>query len=80
MSHSIDAFTAAIKNIRNMHAVSSNQIADILHLNGITKCLTIYNNNPEVIVIKRCSSRNVGEGWVGTAWGGYFSFHKMSGL
>ena len=25
--------TVAIKNIRNMHAVSTNQIADILHFN-----------------------------------------------
>ena len=32
ISHSIDISTVAIKNIRNMHAVSTNQIADILHL------------------------------------------------
>ena len=29
-SHSIDICTVAIKNIKNMHAVSTNQIADIL--------------------------------------------------
>ena len=33
VSHSIDICTVAIKNIRNMHAVSTNQIADILHFN-----------------------------------------------
>ena len=32
-SHSIDICTVAIKNIRNVHAVSTNQIADILHFN-----------------------------------------------
>ena len=31
ISHSIDIWTVAIKNIRNIHAVSINQIADILH-------------------------------------------------
>ena len=29
VSHSIDICTVAIKDIRNMHAVSTNQIADI---------------------------------------------------
>ena len=33
VSHSINIFTLAIKNIRNMHAVSTNQIADFLHFN-----------------------------------------------
>ena len=33
VSHSIDICTVAIKNIRNMRAVSTNQIADILHFN-----------------------------------------------
>ena len=33
VSHSIDICTVAIKNIRNMHAVSTNQIADIFHFN-----------------------------------------------
>ena len=33
VSHSIDICTVAIKNIRNMHAGSTNQIADILHYN-----------------------------------------------
>ena len=33
VSHSIDIWNVAIKNIRNMHAVSNNQIADILHFN-----------------------------------------------
>ena len=32
ISHSIDTCTAAIKN-RNMHAVPTNQVADILHFN-----------------------------------------------
>ena len=31
--HSIDICTVPIKNIRNMHAVSTNQIADILRFN-----------------------------------------------
>ena len=31
VSHSIDICTVAIENIRNMQAVSTNQIADILH-------------------------------------------------
>ena len=34
VSNSIDICTVAIKNIRNMHAVSTNQNADILHFNG----------------------------------------------
>ena len=33
VSHSIDICTVAIKNIRNMHAVSTNQIAVIFHFN-----------------------------------------------
>ena len=33
-SHSIDICTVPIKNIKNMHAVSTNQIADILHFNN----------------------------------------------
>ena len=33
VSHSIDIGTLVIKNIKNMHAVSTNQIADILHYN-----------------------------------------------
>ena len=32
-SHSIDICTVAIKNIGNMHVVSTNKIADILHFN-----------------------------------------------
>ena len=32
VSHSINICTVAIKNIRNMHAVSTNQVADILHV------------------------------------------------
>ena len=32
-SHSIDICTVEIKNIRNMHAISANQIADIFHFN-----------------------------------------------
>ena len=33
VSHSINICTVAIKNIRNMHAVSTSQIANILHFN-----------------------------------------------
>ena len=33
VSHSIDNCTVTIKNIRKMHAVSTNKIADILHFN-----------------------------------------------
>ena len=33
VSHSIDICAVAIKNIRNMYAVLTNQIADILHFN-----------------------------------------------
>ena len=33
VSHSIDICAVAIKNIKNMHAVSTNQLADILHFN-----------------------------------------------
>ena len=33
VSHSIDICTVTIKNIRNIHTVSTNQIADILHFN-----------------------------------------------
>ena len=33
VSHSVDICTVAIKNIWNMQAVSTNQIADILHFN-----------------------------------------------
>ena len=34
VSHSIDICTVAIKNIRNMYAVSTYQLADILHFNN----------------------------------------------
>ena len=34
VSHSNVICTVAIKNIRNMHAVSTSQITDILHFNG----------------------------------------------
>ena len=33
VSHSINICTVVIKNINNMHAVSTNQIADILRYN-----------------------------------------------
>ena len=33
VSHSIDICTVAIKNIRNMDAVSTNKIGDIMHFN-----------------------------------------------
>ena len=33
VSHSIDICTVAIKNIKNMHAVSTFQMEDILHFN-----------------------------------------------
>ena len=34
VSRSIDICTVAIKNIKTMHGVSTNQIADILHFNN----------------------------------------------
>ena len=34
VSHSIDICTVAIKNIRNIRAISTNQIVDILHFNN----------------------------------------------
>ena len=40
VSHSIDICTVAIKNLRNMHAVSTSQIADILHFNYNTQSLS----------------------------------------
>ena len=40
-SHLIDICTVAIKNIRNMHAVSTNQITDSLHFNGNGDYFTI---------------------------------------
>ena len=40
VSHSIDICTVAIKNIRNMHAVSTSPIADILHFNDMYEYLT----------------------------------------
>ena len=36
VSHSIDICMVPIKNIQNMHAVSTNEIADILHFNDST--------------------------------------------
>ena len=33
VSHSIDIYTVVIKNIKTMHVLSTNQIADILHYN-----------------------------------------------
>ena len=33
-SHSIDICTVAIKSLKNIYAVSTNQIADILHFNN----------------------------------------------
>ena len=36
ISHSIDVCTVVNKNIRNMHAVSTNQNADILNFNDNT--------------------------------------------
>ena len=47
--HIIDICTVAIKNIRKKHAVSTNQVADILHFNDnaiyqaqTSKKLTLY--------------------------------------
>ena len=44
VSHSIDICTVAIKNIRNMHALSTNQIAGILQFNDNFKlyCLIVF--------------------------------------
>ena len=39
VSHSTDICTVAIRNIRNMHAVSTNQIGDILHFNDKARYL-----------------------------------------
>ena len=39
-SHSIDICTVAIKNIKNMHAVSTNQIADIFCILTINRIIT----------------------------------------
>ena len=39
---SIDICKVAIKNIRNVHAVSANQIADILQLKA-AGCLSMYD-------------------------------------
>ena len=41
VSHSIDICMVAIENIRNMHTVSTNQIADILHFNDKCKYLLL---------------------------------------
>ena len=48
VSHFIDICIVAIKNIRNMHAVSTNQITDILYFND--KSLKTGN--------RRCKSGN----------------------
>ena len=42
VSHSIDTCTVVIKNIRNMHAVSTNHIADIMHFNNESIYIYIY--------------------------------------
>ena len=42
VSHSIDICTVAIKNIRHMHAVTSNQIADVVHFNDNTPYGTLH--------------------------------------
>ena len=34
VSHSIDVCTVAVRGIGSVHAVSTNQIADILHFSG----------------------------------------------
>ena len=51
VSYSIDICTVAIKNIRNMHAVSTNQIADILHFNDNGNYV-IKGQSERYIVIK----------------------------
>ena len=46
VSHSIDICTSAIKNIRNMHAVSTIQITDILHYkNNVMKFKSLFPSN-----------------------------------
>ena len=42
VSHAIDICTVAIKNIRNMQAVSTNQITYILHFNDNNYILVNY--------------------------------------
>ena len=46
LSHSIDICRVAIKKIGNMHAVSANQIADILHFND-KRC---YGSNTKYVI------------------------------
>ena len=52
VSHCTDICTVAIKNIRNMHAVSTNQIADILHFNDKGK----YRSKIRRIYKRICST------------------------
>ena len=49
VSHSFDVLTAVI-NIRNMHTISTNQIADILHFNN--KYTYVYHLNYHLFLIK----------------------------
>ena len=51
ISHSIDIYLVVIKNIRNMHAASTNQTADILHFNdkGPLNC-----NSKKVLYLLKC--------------------------
>ena len=43
VAYSIDICTVAIEDIRNMHAVSSNPIADILRFNDNGLLSEVYN-------------------------------------
>ena len=45
VSHSIDICNVAVKNMSDMHAVSTNQIADILHFNDKKCYLKLASTN-----------------------------------
>ena len=50
VSYSIDIYIVAIKNIRNMHAVSTYQIADILHFNVEDLYVMLLNRGYIIII------------------------------
>ena len=52
VSYIIDFCTVAIENVRNMHAVITNQIADILHFNDNVVTVTIRISVIFTFVIK----------------------------
>ena len=62
VSHSINIYTIAIKSIRNIHAVSTNQIADILHF-GDTSINQINAKNMLYIltIVMTCVAPSTGK-------------------